>query len=315
MRDLMLGVRDPHPTGRTAIKRLLFVADAAVADVDELPRAVRAVLDAAAEVHVLTPTLPERLSWLADDVDRFRHVADERLDTVLGHMFAIGAHADGLAGRGSIMLVVADAVAEFDPDHILIALRGPEHANWQERRLTEHIQERFRLPVSSYAVDVWGHTSTADGPVLLCYDGSDDALHAIERAGALFAGHDAIVVTGWRAAAVDALGSLAWSGITESRISFTDADRAVELARRMAAEGAAIAQGAGMHAEPVAVEVTGRVATTILEIADRHDAATIVLGSRGTAGLRSTLVGSVSNAVARHAHRPTLIVPRPVAPA
>ena len=34
---------------RTAIQRLLFVADAAVADVDELPPAVRAVIDAAAE--------------------------------------------------------------------------------------------------------------------------------------------------------------------------------------------------------------------------------------------------------------------------
>jgi hypothetical protein len=31
---------------RPAIRRLLFVADAAVADVDELPRSVRAVIDA-----------------------------------------------------------------------------------------------------------------------------------------------------------------------------------------------------------------------------------------------------------------------------
>ena len=51
------------------IQRLLFVADAAVADVDELPRAVRAVIDAAAEVYVVTPTLPGRLAWLADDIE------------------------------------------------------------------------------------------------------------------------------------------------------------------------------------------------------------------------------------------------------
>jgi hypothetical protein len=48
---------------RPAIRRLLFVADAAVADVDELPRSVRAVIDAAAEVYVVTPTLPGRLAW------------------------------------------------------------------------------------------------------------------------------------------------------------------------------------------------------------------------------------------------------------
>ena len=41
--------------------------------------ALRAVIDAAAELYVVTPTLPGRLAWLADDVDRVRHIADERL--------------------------------------------------------------------------------------------------------------------------------------------------------------------------------------------------------------------------------------------
>ena len=92
--------RNSHLTDRrTAIQRLLFVADAAVADVDELPPAVRAMIDLAADVHVLTPALPGRLAWLADDVDRFRHVADERLDTVLDHMHSIGAHASGAASE------------------------------------------------------------------------------------------------------------------------------------------------------------------------------------------------------------------------
>jgi hypothetical protein len=65
---------DRKPT----IQRLLFVADAAVADVGDLPPAVRVLLDAAARVYVLTPTLPGRLAWLADDVDAHRHIADER---------------------------------------------------------------------------------------------------------------------------------------------------------------------------------------------------------------------------------------------
>ena len=125
--------------GGPAIQRLLFVADAAVADVGQLPPPVRAVIDAAAEVYVLTPTLPGRLAWLADEVDRVRHVADERLDTVLGHMRSIGAHASGVAARGSVLTVVADAVTEFKPDHILVALRSSEHANWQERGLVKHI--------------------------------------------------------------------------------------------------------------------------------------------------------------------------------
>jgi hypothetical protein len=134
-------------------QRLLFVADAAVADVAELPLAARALIDAAAEVYVLTPTLPGRLAWLADDVDRCRHVADERLDTVLEHMHSIGAYASGLAGRGSVMTVIGDAVADFKPDHILLALHSSDHANWQEHKLGERVKQRFGLPLTTYAID------------------------------------------------------------------------------------------------------------------------------------------------------------------
>jgi hypothetical protein len=160
MSDHDVTVRNP-PANNTehAIKRLLFVADAAVADVDELPPAVRVLIDAASEIFVLTPTLPGRLAWLADDVDGFRHVADERLDTVLGHMRSIGARATGMSGRGSVALIIEDAVAEFQPDHVLIAVRTPDHANWQERGLIEHIEERSGRPVTIYAVDTRGRTA------------------------------------------------------------------------------------------------------------------------------------------------------------
>lgn len=302
---------EAHPKNRTrAIQRLLFVADAAVADVDQLPPSVRAVLDGAAAVHVVTPTLPGRLAWLADEVDRFRHVADERLDTVLGHMHSIEVHASGTAGRGSVVTVIADAVAAFKPDHILIALRDSEHANWQEHRLIEHIEERFALPVTTYAVDPRGHTSTADGPLLLCYDGSEDATHAIERAGALFAGRPALVVTVWQATALPS--SLGIAGEPAGMVDFVKLDRAAaEDGNRVAREGVRIAHEAGLDAEPLAVEAAGHVWKTIVEIADRHDAAAIVMGSRGLTGLRSMLVGSVSNAVVHHADRPALIIRQP----
>jgi nucleotide-binding universal stress UspA family protein len=305
-------VREPdaHLTDRTpAIQRLLFVADAAVADVGQLPPSVRALIDAAAEVHVVTPTLPGRLAWLADEVDRFRHVADERLDTVLSHMDSIDVHASGTAGRGSVVAVIADAVAAFEPDHVLIALRDSEHANWQERRLIEHVEERFGLPLTTYAVDTRGETSTADGPLLLCYDGSEDATHAIERAGALLAGRPALVLTVWQATALP--GSLGISGDSGGMVDFIRVDRAAaEDGGRVAGEGVRIAREAGLDAEPLAIEATGPIWKTIVEIADRHHAATIVMGSRGLTGLRSMLLGSVSSAVVHHADRPALIIKR-----
>jgi nucleotide-binding universal stress UspA family protein len=290
------------------VERLLFIADAAVADTDDLPSAVRAVMDAAAALYVVTPTLPGRLAWLADDVDRFRHIADERLDTVLGHMRAIGADATGVASRGSVLRVIADAVEEFRPDHIVIALRSPEHANWQERRLIAHVEERFGLPLTTYAVDTQGHTSIADGPLILCYDGSEGARDAINHAGGLFTGRQALVLTAWRSVAVP--GSLGMGGEAAAfLVNSVELDRsAAERGGRLADEGVRIARDAGLQAEPLPVKAAGSIWETIIEVANRHDAATIVLGSRGLSGLRAMFLGSVSSAVVHHADRPTLIV-------
>jgi nucleotide-binding universal stress UspA family protein len=47
----------------------------------------------------------------------------------------------------------------------------------------------------------------------------------------------------------------------------------------------------------------------ILDVADQHDVAVIVAGSRGLSGITSLVLGSVSHGLANHAHRPLLIVP------
>lgn len=296
--------------GRPA-ERLLFIADAAVADMEELPTAVRAMIEAASDLYVVTPTLPGRLAWLADDVDRFRHIADQRLDTVLAHMREIGAHATGVAGRGSVLRVIADAVEQFAPDHILIALRDSEHADWQERRLIARIQEHFGLPLTTYAVDPQGHTATADGPLLLCYDGSPGAADAIQRAGALFTGSRALVLTVWQSDPI--AGSLGMGGEAAPAVNNIERDRAAaDRGGRLADEGARLAQNAGLLAEPLPVKAPGAIWETIVDLADQHDAATIVMGSRGMTGIRAMVLGSVSNDVARHADRPTLIVRGPI---
>ena len=296
---------------RSTIRRLLFVADAAVADVGELPQDVRSVIDAAADIFVLTPTLPGRLAWLADDVDGFRHMADERLDVVLGHLRSIDAHVTGMSIRGSLLTFIADAVDAFGPDHILVALRAAEHANWQEHNLIAHIEERFGLPVTTYPVDVSGHTSHAHGRLLLCYDGSADAQHAIRCAGELLAGREALVVSVWQPTPVPS--SLGFAGEATGLVNFVQLDRAAaEEGGRIAEEGARLAREAGLAAEPLAVEAAAPVWKMIIDIAGAEDATTIVMGSRGLTGVRAMLLGSVSSAVVHHADRPALIIREPV---
>jgi nucleotide-binding universal stress UspA family protein len=117
------------------------------------------------------------------------------------------------------------------------------------------------------------------------------------------------VVTVWQSP--PALGGVGLAGATDSMFDFVEVDRAAaELGGRVARDGVRIAEEAGLHAEPVAVEATGPVWKTIVEIVDRTDAAAIVMGSRGLTGLSSMLLGSVSSAVVHHADRPTLVIRR-----
>ena len=144
------------------------------------------------------------------------------------------------------MTVIADAVEEFRPDHILIALRSSEHANWQERKLIAHVEERFGLPVTTYAVDLQGHTSIADGPLILCYDGSAGARDAIRHAGGLFAGRRALVVT---VVAVGCPSRAAWAWAARPPRCSTSSNsirRPPSAADDLADEGVRIAQGAGL---------------------------------------------------------------------
>ena len=197
--------------------------------------------------------------------------------------------------------VIADAVEEFRPDHILIALRSSEHANWQERKLIAHVEERFGLPVTTYAVDLQGHTSIADGPLILCYDGSEGARDAIQHAGGLFPGRRALVVTVWQSGCRPGQPGHGRRGRPDGQLR--RARSGGGRARRTTSPTRASASRRAPACRPSRwpVKATGPIWETIVEIADRHDAATIVMGSRGVAGLRAMFLGSVSSAVVHHA--------------
>jgi hypothetical protein len=131
--------------------RLLVAVGAAAESTEQVPDGVRALLDQADEILVIAPALPDRLHWLASDTDKARMGADERLGTVLGQIRELGHEAKGTVGADDPLLAFADAIEEFKPNHILIAIRGPGETDWQERGLVEQILERFGLPVTVFA--------------------------------------------------------------------------------------------------------------------------------------------------------------------
>jgi len=85
---------------------------------------------------------------------------------------------------------------------------------------------------------------------------------------------------------------------------------AIELSETTAAEGVQLAADAGFDAQPVSACSAGSLWHTLLDLADEHDAAALVLGKRGSTGL-SRALGSVSNGVAHQSNRPVLVVPEP----
>jgi nucleotide-binding universal stress UspA family protein len=148
--------------------------------------------------------------------------------------------------------------------------------------------------------------SAADGsgPVVFAYDGSELAKHAIDEAGRLLeAGGEALVVTVWQPFDV---GFLPPAGLQIDAAQIAEVRTA---AARIAADGAALAQAAGFHAQSAEIE-RSPTWKGIAELADAHDARLIVLGSHGRSGLAGALVGSVAGTVAAHSRRSVLIVHR-----
>jgi nucleotide-binding universal stress UspA family protein len=149
-------------------------------------------------------------------------------------------------------------------------------------------------------------------PVLLCFDGSDEAAAAIRHAAGLLAGREAIVLS----VAVPAKDEMPLDPLSDvvGRLSglYGDWDEAcAELAERQARNGCQLATDAGMRARTLTA--VGKIAPTILRIADEQDAALIVLGA-GAHGRLGGLLGSVAARVVHQAQRPVLVVPAPREP-
>lgn len=139
--------------------RLLIATGAAAEDASELPPLIQSLIRSASEILVISPVLPGRLQWLASDTDRVRHEADERLQSVIAHVEALGSHGavSGRMGDETPLSAFADAVRRFRPDHILIALRAADHSGWQEHQLTERVLDAFHIPLTIFEIDRVGH--------------------------------------------------------------------------------------------------------------------------------------------------------------
>jgi nucleotide-binding universal stress UspA family protein len=149
--------------------------------------------------------------------------------------------------------------------------------------------------------------------ILIAYDGSTDSKAAVEQAAKQYPGASATILVVWQHFA----DTIARSGFgaslgTAGVVDFDEIDRESEQAATAGAqEGAELAKAEGLDAQGRSVALDSTVAEAILAQADELDAEAIVMGSRGLTGVKSFVLGSVSNAVVHHADRPVVVVPSP----
>ena len=143
-----------------------------------------------------------------------------------------------------------------------------------------------------------------DPHILLCYDGSDQAIEAIDFAAAFLAADTRVTVLyAWEPSPMAINGE--WAPVAIP----SDADQqAKRRARSLADAGAAYARDRGLNAEPRIEEATDAPWRTIVDVADgEYDL--IVMATRGLTGLSSLLMGSIAHHVVQHAACPVLVVP------
>jgi nucleotide-binding universal stress UspA family protein len=150
--------------------------------------------------------------------------------------------------------------------------------------------------------------------VVIAFDGSPAARRAVEEAARVFRSSHALVVTVWEEglAYVPPLapteGMMTMSPMVDPEVAREIDRSAHEHAERVSQEGAALGSSLGLEAQPLAVPDERDIAKTVLAVAEKHQAAAIVVGSRGLGGLRARLEGSTSKALLKRAPCPVLVV-------
>jgi nucleotide-binding universal stress UspA family protein len=153
-------------------------------------------------------------------------------------------------------------------------------------------------------------------PIIIAFDGSPPAEAAVREAVALFRGRRLMVVSIWEPGLAMAVGTVAdTSGVLYAAPSPDEVATVDRLQREHAASvaeaGAELARRLGATAEALPVRDRVDVAETIAALAERHDAAAIVTGSRGLGAAKSRLLGSTSRRLLHETHRPVLVVRTP----
>jgi EmrB/QacA subfamily drug resistance transporter len=228
-------------------------------------------------------------------------VAASRTSSLEGAGGSSADHTHALVAGFQRGLLVASVLALAAAALAILTVRRNDLEQAPEQAAAESVAPETG-PADKPAVSVNG----ARGEILIAFDGSENARHAISVAARELGGGRAAVLHVWEplagvtpAVAAPTLAASAGGAQTED-----EADRAAATAE----EGAALARAAGFDAAAHSLRTDGSIGKAIVDYADRHPMRLVVIGTRGLSGVRSALTGSVTQHVTQHVHVPVLAV-------
>ena len=150
------------------------------------------------------------------------------------------------------------------------------------------------------------------GPVLIAYDGSAAADHALREAAELLPGCSALVVTVWKQGLAFELIERPAASIglppapLDVRTALDVEDSLFDGARRAAERAAALARDLGIAADPLVVAEDPEIPVdeTLVRVARERDAKAVVVGAHA----HGPILGSICRGVVRQAPCPALVV-------
>lgn len=293
-------------------------ADAAIRSAGDLlgprPAVVAHVWDSLAalllhtDVESLTGPMEESARELdEEEAQRAEHIAARGAE--LAEAAGLRARPVTARGKPKAWPTLLDLAGEHRAAAIVVGSRGlGEVQSALLGSVSSGVVDHAHLPVLVVPPLKEEH---APGPVVIGYDGSEQAGAAIVATGRLFSVREIILQTVWRSCGEAAAAGVGGApvGVVVQAVSQMDAE--VRLAaQRTAEEGARLAAAEGLEVRPEAV-CGGSAWRTLLDTARTHRAAAVVVGSRGRSHLGAALTGSVSRALVHHAPAPVFVVRPP----
>jgi phage protein D len=113
----------------------------------ELHDLVRSHAGPGTRVAIVAPALNGRLAHFVSDSDAAYEAAGERLASAVASLREHGVDAHARVGDANPLVAIADALADFPADEIIISSWPEGRSHWLEKNLVANARARYDVPV------------------------------------------------------------------------------------------------------------------------------------------------------------------------